>query len=142
MNKKLFVLTAALILVSGFSFAMENSAISQQSPGVFKPVVGIGLSVDDVEAAPVPWVPGEGNIRKGTLAQGILFKSVPQEAQIMIYTVSGELVKKIVVTNHIGGDYVSWDGKNNDGADVASGVYIWLAKSDEGKKSGKLIVIR
>jgi len=38
---------------------------------------------------------------------------------------------------------VHWDGKNNDGEYVESGVYIWIIREDDGSKyDGKVVVVR
>ncbi|MCB4790370.1 MAG: hypothetical protein LHV68_00620 [Elusimicrobia bacterium] len=102
----------------------------------------LNLSVDDVIVAPVPWVPELGDVAKGTLAGGITFRNLPYQGEIRIYTVSGELVRKIDLNSFIDPNGYAWDGKNGDGKYVASGVYLWVVRSDQGKKTGKLIVIR
>jgi hypothetical protein len=100
------------------------------------------VSVSDVEVAPVPWVPEDDSTNNGTLAQGILFNNIPEQATIYIYTVDGLLIKQIAVANHTNQDYIVWDGKNNVGIDAASGVYVWVVKSVDDKKTGKLMLIR
>lgn len=54
--------------------------------------------------------------------------------EIKIYTSEGELVKKL--------DGLAWDGKNETGAAVASGVYIFRVKTDKDAAVGKLALIR
>ncbi|MFN3551419.1 MAG: hypothetical protein ACK4WJ_06400, partial [Endomicrobiia bacterium] len=60
---------------------------------------------------------------------------------IFIYTITGELVAKINFDTNDNGEK-PWYGKNDNGFDVASGVYLWLVKSKQDKKTGKLIIIR
>ncbi len=55
-------------------------------------------------------------------------------AQVKVYTSEGELVKKL--------DGLAWDGKNDSGNDVASGVYLFRMKTDNGSALGKLALIR
>lgn len=55
-------------------------------------------------------------------------------AQVKVYTSEGELVRKL--------DGLAWDGKNDSGSDVASGVYIFRMKTDNGSALGKLALIR
>lgn len=54
--------------------------------------------------------------------------------KIKIYTSEGELVRKL--------DGLAWDGKNDAGVPVASGVYVFQAQSDEDNAVGKLALIR
>lgn len=53
---------------------------------------------------------------------------------IEIYTMEGELVKKL--------DGLTWDGRNAAGNPAATGVYVFLVKSDSGKSRGKFAIIR
>jgi hypothetical protein len=102
----------------------------------------VNLSVDDVMVAPVPWIPEDGTGIHGTLAGGITFRNLPYEGEIRIFTISGALVKKTELHSFINPNGYSWDGKNEDGEYVASGVYLWMVKSEQGKKTGKLMVVR
>jgi len=54
--------------------------------------------------------------------------------EIKVYTSEGELVKKL--------DSLAWDGKNEAGAPVASGVYIFRIKTDKESAVGKLALLR
>lgn len=60
------------------------------------------------------------------------------EADIKIYNVAGELVRTVEYTTANG--QASWDGKNDSGSTVASGVYIVYIKSDAGTKKIKIAV--
>ncbi len=53
---------------------------------------------------------------------------------VEIYTMEGELVKKL--------DGLTWDGRNAAGNPAATGVYVFLVKSDSGKARGKFAIIR
>lgn len=65
--------------------------------------------------------------------------TVPEEMmapnmEVKVYTSEGELVKKLTGS--------AWDGKNETGAAVASGVYIFRVKTDKDAAVGKLALIR
>lgn len=50
-------------------------------------------------------------------------------AEIKIYTLSGKLVKTIrEIESKVGYNQVPWDGKNNAGEEIASGIYIYVLK--------------
>jgi subtilisin family serine protease len=53
---------------------------------------------------------------------------------VEVYTMEGELVKKL--------DGLTWDGRNAAGNPAATGVYVFLVKSDSGKARGKFAIIR
>ncbi|MBI5242873.1 MAG: S8 family serine peptidase [Elusimicrobia bacterium] len=55
--------------------------------------------------------------------------------KIHIFTVDGQLVRDL-------GSKLSWDGKNDHGAQVASGTYIFIVKTDKGSQRGRVAVIR
>lgn len=72
-------------------------------------------------------------------AQRLVTFTVPQEMsasglEVKVYTSEGELVRKL--------DSSSWDGKNEAGAPVASGVYIFRVKTDKDSAVGKMALIR
>jgi hypothetical protein len=103
------------------------------------------IAVGEVRAVPSPWRPngphaGNGSGQTGTLAGGITFWNMPSVATIRIYTLSGALVKEI---HHDDGTYQHiWDGKNQSGQDVVTGVYIFTVQTEGGRKSGKLAIVR
>jgi len=103
---------------------------------VFKKV---NYDLSDVYAYPVPWKPNDGDDNTGILTSGITFNSTPDVGTIKIFTISGKLVKKIDIQ---AGYEPKWDGKNDKGKDVASGVYIYLIENERSKKTGKLMIIR
>lgn len=54
--------------------------------------------------------------------------------EIKVYTSEGELIKKL--------DGLLWDGRNDAGAPVASGVYLFRVKTDKDSAVGKMALIR
>ncbi|MBI5554437.1 MAG: DUF5050 domain-containing protein [Elusimicrobia bacterium] len=58
---------------------------------------------------------------------------------VSIFTLSGVLVRKYT---DVSAASISWDGKNEDGETVASGVYIILLESDQATKKEKIILIK
>ena len=70
---------------------------------------------------------------------GAVTISVPKSLQgrslkIKVYTMDGQFVRELTGQ--------SWDGKNNNGNPVASGVYIFLVKTDNGTQRGRVAVLR
>ncbi len=70
---------------------------------------------------------------------GAVTISVPKSLQgrslkIKVYTMDGQFVRELTGQ--------SWDGRNNNGNPVASGVYIFLVKTDNGTQRGRVAVLR
>lgn len=69
--------------------------------------------------------------------------SEPSEVQLKVYDILGREVRTLIKAEHWGGIYtITWDGKNQDGNDLPSGVYfLWL---DTGvyTQARKLVLLR
>ncbi len=73
----------------------------------------------------------------------VMFYNLPQSCTIQVYDLSGMLVDEIdfeapVSTN---GTYF-WDMYSKNGNEVASGLYIWVAKYDGGMQQGTFAIIK
>lgn len=79
---------------------------------------------------PNPFIPS-------THSGGVTLSPVPEGAQVSVYTLAGKLVKDLSA-----GDSrtIVWDGFSGDGKRVASGVYMILIKSAQGKTILKLAI--
>ncbi|MEK7397542.1 MAG: FlgD immunoglobulin-like domain containing protein, partial [Candidatus Poribacteria bacterium] len=72
--------------------------------------------------------------------------SKPSEVTIGIYTPSGQLVKKIELGYRDIGDYsgrdsaIHWDGRNESGEEVSSGMYFYSINAGEFHATKKMIV--
>ena len=84
------------------------------------------------------------NIASGEMVQARFSLSKPEHVDIRIYTIAGELVKKLYNKQLIvaGEEQVNWDGKNDEGQLIASGVYLIYLKTPSFEKLRKVIVIR
>ncbi len=71
----------------------------------------------------------------------VIFANLTEEAEIRILSLSGILVKKIMVADNLAGG-VSWDLRNERGEPVGSGVYLYYIKNGDETKWGKLAVVR
>jgi hypothetical protein len=77
--------------------------------------------------------------------RSIKFFNVPKEADIKIYTVSGDLIWEAHHSSPTGEDgIVTWDVKNQRGQEVGSGVYVYRCtnSADGSDAYGKIVVIR
>ncbi|MGB2804507.1 MAG: FlgD immunoglobulin-like domain containing protein, partial [Candidatus Zixiibacteriota bacterium] len=69
--------------------------------------------------------------------------SGPTHTTLKIYNLCGQLVRTLVNEEKAPGTYsVTWDGKNNSGKDVASGIYFYQLKSKNFKDTKQMVLIR
>jgi len=62
---------------------------------------------------------------------------------LKVYNIKGELVKTLVQQNQVPGIYqVSWDGKNERGQTVSTGVYFYLLEAGEHKEAKKMLLLK
>ena len=87
-------------------------------------------STNKAAAYPNPFRPKTQRLVLFALTEGMTASGV----EVKIYTSEGELVKKL--------EGMAWDGKNETGAAVASGVYLFRVKTDKGSAVGKFALIR
>jgi len=67
----------------------------------------------------------------------ITFSNLPKEALIRIFTISGELVKKIQHNAPLNGRNEIWDVEG-----IPSGIYIYQIESSQGNSKGKLSILK
>jgi hypothetical protein len=65
------------------------------------------------------------------------FAELPSGSDLVLMTVSGEPVR---TWNNVSSSDVQWDGTNDRGGKVSSGVYLWYVPNSDAK--GKLVVVR
>ena len=70
----------------------------------------------------------------------LLFGYLPLEATVSIYDVSGQLVRRLAELDGDGG--VQWNGKNETGVSVASGMYYYRIDAGSQSKVGSLALVR
>lgn len=111
-------------------------------------MVDAGAGIGEVYAVPNPYRTGTSAVSSAYYHNfpdgSIKFFNVPQEADIKIYTVSGDLVWETHHSDPLGDQgVVSWNVKNKEGRDVGSGVYIFRCENNAGEDVyGRIIVIR
>jgi hypothetical protein len=67
----------------------------------------------------------------------------PIHTTLKIYNILGEEVRELVNKSQNRGNYeVSWDGKNNSGKEVTSGIYLYQLEAGDYKEIRKLVLIK
>jgi hypothetical protein len=88
-------------------------------------------SIEQTRAYPVPF-------RSGSETKFLTFDSFPPDSTIDIYNLNGEQVKTITPS----ANSYQWDVRNQEGEDVASGVYFVRVSGSGGDKTFKIVVQR
>ncbi|MCD6334439.1 MAG: hypothetical protein J7M27_03825, partial [Candidatus Latescibacteria bacterium] len=70
----------------------------------------------------------------------LTFANLTSEATIQVYTLDGLLVKTLIEQDGDGG--AEWDGRNEQGARIGSGIYLYSVESKAQRRMGKFAVIR
>lgn len=114
--------------------ANANLIASSSSDGsVVIEIPGVSPNLSKIKVYPNPLKPSAGHVQ-------MVFMNITANSQIKICKITGEVVK--VIKEQTGGMAI-WDGKNEKGREVASGIYIYLITNKAGeKKTGKIAVVR
>jgi ligand-binding sensor domain-containing protein len=116
---------------TGEVWLATDLGLSRYESGIISPV----SSMEGVSVFPNPYFPERGD----GLA---IFSGLADGSTVYIFNLAGELVRELPMpANNL--NQVAWDGKNAQGSDVASGVYIFMVHNEVGlSKTGKLALIR
>ena len=68
------------------------------------------------------------------------FGRLTAQATVSIYGLDGTVVRKLVEDEGDGG--VEWDGRNEEGRLVGSGMYFYVVEHGSARRAGKLAVVR
>ncbi|MBP7651903.1 hypothetical protein KA977_00680 [Candidatus Dependentiae bacterium] len=102
---------------------------------VFGANISLNLGLGNVKVYPNPFKPNSGIGHNN-----VIFDNVQPGTRLRIFTVTGQIISE----NTTGQNQYRfiWDGKNDHGQSVASGVYIYMLEKGEEKKIGKILVIK
>ena len=81
-------------------------------------------------------------LQSGRGERKIFFINLPMECTIRIYTMAGELVRKLEHNESVFNGAESWDLLNLDNLEIAYGVYIYHIETDNAETIGKFAVIK
>ena len=113
----------------------DQNTANDTLEGIITFTPGMGPEIHGIAVSPSPFVPSKGH------TQLSFFGTKLPHAEVRIYSRAGEYVKTLKET--LGSDRLDWDGKNDDGKLLASGVYVWIATDQNGKQlDGKFAIIR
>jgi hypothetical protein len=102
-------------------------------------ILGSYVSADmsNVKVYPNPYNPATAVLGK------LKVINLPMNSVMKLYSVTGELVRKLSEVDDGNLGWLEWDGKNDDGDKVGKGVYIYQIQDAAGnKKTGKIGLIK
>ncbi len=120
----------------GYGILNAYKALYYEKPIVFPP----SLEQDRfLYSSPSPFIPEDG------IPLQIYYRLVNNAflMNVYIFTPSGRLVKELKKYDVvIGNGYIEWDGRDEEGNLIASGIYICLLETGTGKSVGRIAVVR
>jgi len=120
--------------------SMESSIYANKKITKFTSTLPAVKNTNDVVVVPNPFVLGKGRTQPGD--QDIIqFYNIPNPCTIRIYSIRGDLLKTIHVSEGTGA-IASWNQVTDYGLFVKSGMYIYHIESGSGTKMGKFSIIR
>lgn len=121
----------------------RNSRALNDAPHYYYPREGTKTDLSRIYVIPNPYRAGADWELEG--GRRVMFIGLPYPATIRIYTVSGGLVRTLTEDDgrDPGSDQQPWDLRNEDGEEIAPGVYIWdVEASGLGSATGKMMIIK
>jgi ligand-binding sensor domain-containing protein len=115
---------------TGFAYIGTTMGLSQYHTAYTQPAINL----EKVSGYPNPFVLG--------VHQRFIIDKLADKAAVRFYTSDGSLVRNIPSTQILG-SRAEWDGTNDRGEKVASGIYLYLVTTEEGLSAvGKVAVIK
>lgn len=117
-----------------YSIARDNVGNIEPKPQTYDATTIVKL-LSGIAVSPNPFVPSRGHEVISFFGDAVAY------SKIKIFDFSGELVKTLEERD--GNDRLDWYAANENGEKLASGVYIWIAATQNGKQEkGKLAIIK
>ena len=117
---------------------LNHKGLNLTSVGV-EPTSGPLANLERVGVVPNPYRAHEAWDRPGV--NELHFINLPPHARVLVYTVAGDLVVELKHEDPVR-DFERWNLKNNDGRDVASGIYLFRVESGSFSFQNRFVVIR
>jgi ligand-binding sensor domain-containing protein len=116
----------AIDIPTGIVYIGTSNGLSVLESGILPPTPDLA----DMKAFPNPVIVANG-------VEFVEFKRVPSIGTLSIYTASGDLVRKLDLSQ-----VNTWDLKNSSGEPVAGGIYFFHVISGDASGTGKIAIIK
>ena len=120
---------------------LENSSVDKGQKtvsvninhfSVFAVMSGVTANFSDIRVGPNPWDPSQEPYVK--------IDYLKESTSVEVYMVTGQKVASLNMND--GSGILRWDGRNDDGEILASGVYYLVVKGSDGRKVLPLTIVR
>ena len=118
----------------------ELMCLEGNKTGIVYPLGGVQDNLASIQAIPNPYRAG-ADWEYTDDPQRITFIGLPGKATIRIYTAAADHVRTLIHENPES-DQEFWNLRNEDGDEVAPGVYIWAVESGTTTAQGRLLIIK
>ncbi len=121
-----------------------SDGIREVTPGVKAGYLGIGVGVEDDINVPVTYVLKQNYPNPFNPETNIEF-SLPkeQDVSLTVFNLLGQQVRTLVNSRLASGDHtITWDGKNDNGVGVPSGIYFYRLYTPEFAQTNKMVMLR
>ncbi|MCK4329811.1 hypothetical protein KAX02_08205 [candidate division WOR-3 bacterium] len=99
------------------------------------------IGIEGIKVVPNPYIVS-AEWEKVWYEKKLQFTNLPEECEIRIYTVSGDIVATVSHNSKETG-YEFWDMRNESGVEVSYGLYVYVVETPKGQKYiGKFVVIK
>ena len=118
-----------------YRLQIQNLRSSKGTPLSAKSVINLQKpadNLDKVTAFPNPY--------RASTRQPLRIANLPETADVWIYSASGTLIREF--RNAVAHGAIEWDLRNQQGREVAAGVYVYVVKWQDHIKRGKLLIIK
>jgi hypothetical protein len=115
-----------------------NNRLINLTPVPVEPTGGPTANLEQVSVVPNPFRAKEAWDQN---QNELHFINLPAHATIKIYTVAGDLVTQLEHVDPVR-DFARWDLKNQNGKDVASGIYVYRIEAGTFTFQNRFVVIR
>ena len=113
--------------------ARKTVTVSVRHFSIYAVMSGLSSNINNVILRPSPW-------DRSADPAPLIIDNLTDPASIDIYSITGQIIRTITMTDGKGRS--EWDGKNDAGETVGSGVYILRVSGGGSSKNLKLLVIR
>jgi hypothetical protein len=122
-------------IISGtFSHLSIIAPAGEEIPEVFQ------SDLKNLSVYPNPFVPNDNDPNNGSPDSKITFSGLTDNVKIRIFNLAGRLVREEELSNQASWQ---WDAKNQNGKEVASGIYIYVITNNKGEKAtGKIAIVK
>ncbi|MBI4721448.1 MAG: T9SS type A sorting domain-containing protein [Candidatus Stahlbacteria bacterium] len=102
-----------------------------------------GVGVDETPIRPASYLLSEAKPNPGQTARITYGMPRAGKVSLKIYDISGSLIRTLVNTEvKAGAHSITWDGKDNYGKSVATGIYYYKMESGDFNKTRKFVLVR